>query len=185
LHIDAAAFSRPSYAGWEITPTTGAWEPLYSGEDARYAFSMDRNSLVTPPVDAFVYYYGRARHGHTLIESTNKMWDERGWNAIHSGTLTAKIGHVTAPFVELEIASSMQHRLVWWTYWARGRFTTSGLNVKIERLKRSFAGRDGSALVAVSVPVDEGTEDQARAELADALSTMTDLPDRLERAQAH
>jgi hypothetical protein len=78
----------------------------------------------------------------------------------------------------------MQRRLVWWTYWARGKFTTSGLDVKLERLKASFEGKDGSALVAVSVPVESGTEEQAREQLAEALAAMDDLPARLERAQA-
>jgi EpsI family protein len=99
--------------------------------------------------------------------------------------LTANVGKTPVPFRELEIASVMQHRLVWWTYWARGKFTTSGLDVKMERLKGAFAGRDGSALVALSVPVESGTEEQARQQLADALSAMGDLPARLERAQAH
>ncbi len=65
-----------------------------------------------------------------------------------------------------------------------GKFTTSGLAVKLERLKSSFGGADGSALIAVSIPVESGTEDQARQQLADVLATMTDMPDRLQRAQA-
>jgi len=185
LNIDAQAFSEPSYAGWQIATASGAWEPSFAGEDTKYSFSMDRNSLAAPPVDAFVYYYGRPRGGHTLIESTNKMWNEETWNAVSTGTLTANIGNVKAQLAELEIASPMQRRLIWWTYWARGKFTTSGLDVKIERLKGSFAGSDGSALIAVSVPVELGTEEQARQELADALAAMTDLPARLDRAQAH
>jgi len=185
LNIDRSQFAQPNYAGWQIAKATGAWHPSFAGEDVEHAFSMDRDSLTAPPVDVFVYYYGRARDGHTLIESTNKMWDEEQWNATNSGTLTAQIGKTEVPFVELQLASNMQRRLVWWTYWARGKFTTSGLDVKIERLKGSFAGRDGSALIALSVPLEEGTEAQARQELADALASMGDLPDRLERAQAH
>ncbi|HVZ70375.1 MAG TPA: exosortase A [Rhizomicrobium sp.] len=185
LNIDRSAFSQPSYAGWQIGKATDAWQPSFAGEDFKYAFSMDRSDMLAPPVDVFVYYYGRARNGHTLIESTNKMWSENTWNAASSGKVTARVGVVDAPFGELQLASSMQRRLVWWTYWARGTFTTSGLKVKIERLKGSFAGKDGSALVAVSVPVEEGTEDQARQVLADALAAMTDLPGRLDRAQAH
>ena len=56
--------------------------------------------------------------------------------------------------------------------------------MKLERLKASFEGKDGSALVAVSVPVESGTEEQAREQLAEALAAMDDLPARLERAQA-
>ncbi len=184
LSIDASVFSVPHYAGWETAQASNAWTPRYSGEDKKLAYSLDRSSFTTPPVDVFVYYYGRARNGRTLIASTNKMWDEERWNAASSARLTAHIGNVSAPFGELEIASAMQRRLVWWTYWARGKFTTSGLDVKLERLKGSFAGQDGSALIAVSVPVESGTEDQARQHLAEALAAMTDLPGRLDRAQA-
>ncbi len=184
LSINASAFSLPQYSGWETGQASDAWTPMYSGEDKRLAYSLDHATFATPPVDVFVYYYGRARNGSTLISSTNKMWDEERWNAASSGRLTAHIGNVSAPFGELEIASALQRRLVWWTYWARGKFTTSGLDVKLERLKGSFAGQDGSALIAVSVPVESGTEEQARQHLAETLAAMTDLPDRLDRAQA-
>jgi len=184
LNIDASDFSAPHYAGWDTGQASDMWTPMFSGEDAKLAYSLDHSSFATPPVDVFVYYYGRARNGSTLIASTNKLWDEERWNATSSATLRAHIGQVSAPFGELEIASSAQRRLVWWTYWARGKFTTSGLDVKIERLKGSFAGQDGSALIAVSVPLESGTEDQARQHLAQTLAAMTDLPARLERAQA-
>jgi exosortase A len=183
--IDASAFSAPpQYAGWETAQATDAWTPKFGGQDAKLAYSLNRGSFTTPPVDVFIYYYGRARGGRSLIESTNKMWDEERWNAVGSARLTANVGKKPVQFRELEIASAMQHRLVWWTYWARGKFTTSGLDVKIERLKGAFADKDGSALVAVSVPVESGTEEQARAQLAEALAAMNDLPARLERAQA-
>jgi EpsI family protein len=184
LNIDAAAFSAPHYAGWQTAQASDAWTPLYGGEDAKLTYSLDHDSFATPPVDVFVYYYGRARGGSTLISSTNKLWDEERWNAASSAKLNAHIGTVPVTFGELEIASSMQRRLVWWTYWARGTFTTSGLDVKLARLKGSFAGQDGSALIAVSVPVESGTEDQARQHLAEAPAAMTDLPARLDRAQA-
>jgi len=184
LTIDHAAFAQPNYPGWVTSQVSGVWEPQFHGQDAKFAFSLNRNSFTAPPVDVHVYYYGRARDGHTLIESTNKMWSEEQWNATSQARLNTKIGNVSAPMVELQLASPMQRRIVWWTYWARGSFTTSGLNVKLERMKGSFAGEDGSALIAVSVPVESGTEEQARQELAEAMAAMTDLPARLERAQA-
>jgi exosortase A len=185
LSIDASAFSSPPhYAGWETAQASEYWAPSFLGQDAKLAYSLSRGSFTRPPVDVFVYYYGRALVGHSLIESTNRMWDEQRWNAVSSARLTAHVGKAAVPFSELEIASPMQRRLVWWTYWARGKFTTSGLDVKLERLKASFEGKDGSALVAVSVPVESGTEEQAREQLAEALAAMDDLPARLERAQA-
>lgn len=186
LTIDASVFSAPpQYAGWETAQASGYWAPSFSGQDAKLAYSLSRGSVGTSPVDVFVYYYGRARGGRSLIESTNKMWDEERWNAVSSAGLTAHVGKTSVPFRELQIASPMQRRLVWWTYWARGHFTTSGLDVKIERLKAAFEGKDGSALIALSVPVESGTEDQSRQQLAEALAAMDDLPARLERAQAH
>lgn len=184
-NIEVSVFSSPSYSGWQIGEASNDWQPSFQGQDVKYAFSMRRNDFLAPPIDVFVYYYGRARDGHTLIESTNKMWKEEYWNAINSTKLTARMGSQNVTFNELELASIMGHRLVWWTYWTRGKFTTSSLDVKLERLKGSFAGRNGSALVAVSVPLDAGTEDQARQELAAALSAMSDLPARLDQAQAH
>jgi exosortase A len=185
MNVDTAVFSAPPhYAGWETAPAVETWMPKFAGQDARLAYSLNHGSFVTPPVDVFVYYYGRARGGRSLIESTNKLWNEENWNAVSSARLTAHVGTIPAPFKELQIASPMQRRLVWWTYWARGHFTTSAFDVKVERLKGAFAGHSGSALVAVSVPVESGTEDQAREQLAEALAAMTDLPARLDRAQA-
>src|SRR5262249_45067906 len=106
LTVDASAFATPpQYAGWETGPAGNAWTPNFAGQDAKQAYSMDRSSFTTPPVDVFVYYYGRARGGRSLIESTNKMWNEERWNAVSSAGLTAHIGKTSVPFRELQLAS--------------------------------------------------------------------------------
>ncbi len=120
LNINMTVFGAPRYVGWQTGAVSDSWAPKYSGADAKLAFSLDRDALNVPSIDVFIYYYGRPRNSHTLIESTNKMWDEEFWNAANSGQVTARLGRVPVQFGELEIASGTQRRLVWWTYWVGG-----------------------------------------------------------------
>ncbi len=61
LNIDAADFSRPAYPGWQIAPETGAWEPLFSGEDEKLSFSLSHGDFSGhPSIPSFITMAARA-----------------------------------------------------------------------------------------------------------------------------
>ena len=82
---------------------------------------------------------------------------------------------------EAVISSAGRTRIIWWTYWSGGRFTTKGLDVKLDRLRHALSGGGGSALVAVSTPVDVD-KGEARARLRRALAALGTLTARLEQS---
>jgi len=180
IKLDLAAFSAPpATAGWSIGKLDGHWAPLFADPDAKLAFAMHDAAPFTPVVDVFVDYYATGREGHRLIASTNKFWDEALWHPVSQGGADAMIGGETVRFGELVITSPIERRLIWWTYWADGRFTTSATRVKLSSLKTALLGHGGACLVAASTPV-EADLDGARTRLRRALEAMGTLPALLE-----
>ncbi len=181
--VNQAAFKSPELENWTVGEASDVWQPQFAGADAKSSFSLIRDLHVAPPVDVFVHYYGRSRDGHTLIESTNRLWNESDWNPARRALVKARLGSSEVQFAEMELAGHYQRRMIWWTYWVNGRFTTSGLKAKLERLRSSFGGQDGSALIALSISINGSTPELARAELQKAAAALTDLPQHLSQAQ--
>ena len=174
---DLAAFSAPvATPGWSTGAASGAWDPLYAPPDARLAFGMVDGTPFTPGVDVIVDYYAASDDHNNLITSTNKLWDEDTWHPVVEDSITARLGDQDIPMGEVEIASAGVSRLIWWSYASAGRFTTSALTVKLDRL-RSF-GTAGSALLTVSTPINSDV-DRARARLRRAMAALGGLKQRL------
>ena len=179
-HVDTTAFSAPlAPAGWQTGAVSGSWSPDYAAPDARLAIAMREPGPSTLAVDVFVNYYAAS---HNLISSTNRLWTEDVWHPLSQGTAEAVLGGRTVNFGEAVIGAAATRRIIWWTYWSNGRFTTSGVAVKLDRLRHALSG-GGSALVAVSTPVDIGT-DESRARLRQALAALGGIAARLEAASA-
>ncbi len=177
--IDVTAFSAPpQIKGWSLGKVSEDWHPLYAVPDAGLSFAM-RGDAFSPPVDVFVNYYGVSGERRNLISSTNKLWDEEEWHRVAEGEAVATLGTENVRFEELQIASGGLMRLVWWTYSSGGSFTTSGMHVKLDRVKTALLGGRGAALVAVSTPIDVDVE-SARARLRRALADLGGLKGRLE-----
>jgi exosortase A len=179
VRVDSAAFDAPlRIPGWVVTDASRDWTPLYAAPDAKIAFAMRDHGSVSPPVDVFVDYYATSDDRHSLITSTNKLWDEDQWHPVFDDEVHAVIGSQDVKLGEVEIASGGVSRLIWWTYSAGGRFTTSAFAVKLNRMRTAVVGGEGSALVAASTPVDVDTE-IARARLRRALSSLGGLEARI------
>jgi EpsI family protein len=180
--VNEAELVPPQVLGpYRIGAVSQLWHPNYGTPAAKMEMGLTRPGTSAPSADVFVYYYASSKKGHTLIESTNKMWDERNWNAVSHDTVTAKIGNRRVTFNELVLSSNIQRRLVWSCYWTNGGFTTSATKVRLARLNDAFGRASGAALIAVSTPIENVTIDAARERLAAALSAMTDLPERLRK----
>jgi EpsI family protein len=132
-------------------------------------------------VDVFVNYYVRGRENQSLITSSNKLWEEEAWHPLLQNSVDGTLGNQRIQFGQLEIASAKGARLILWTYWINGRFTTSAMTVKLEGLRSAFGGPQGSALVAISTAVDSDV-DTARARLLEAFSALGGLPTDLRAA---
>jgi exosortase A len=181
--VDVAAFSRPKQIqGWSTEPVSTDWAPVYSNADASLTFAMRDPGALTPPVDVYVEYYGSELQGHNLISSTNKMWDEDRWHPVRKDQITAKLGGEDVRFAELQISDGGVSRLVWWTYASAGRYTISGMQVKLDRVRTALTGGSGAALVAVSTVMESDLE-AARARLRRASANLGGLRDRIAGAK--
>ena len=181
--VDVQAFGKPpAISGWTAGRVSPDWSPVFLNPDASLTFAMSGADAFAPPVDVFVDYYGNENQGRNLISSTNKLWNEDDWHPVLQDQVTAKLGSDSVRFAELQIANSSTSRLVWWTYASAGRFTTSGLRVKLDRIRTAFSGSGGAALVAISTVMDSDI-DAARARLRRAAADLGGLGDRITGAR--
>jgi len=166
---------------WSASETARAWKPIHSGADSEFIARLDSGTPHSPPVDLAIEYYGRMREGRSIIATTNRLWDPSEWRQVGVARVKARVGNVGLELTERVIWSLSEKRLIWSTYWADGRFTTSATTVKLLQLKTAFVGNPAAALLALSTPVDGSIED-ARLRLQAAFDGITDLPDRLVEA---
>jgi EpsI family protein len=173
------AFAEPLKLGvWTAVPNVKGWRPSYSGADREFIGSVISASPHSQPVDLAIEYYDRNREGHSLIATTNNLWDESVWHQTEAHTIKARIGDTMLQLNEAIVDSSMEKRIVWSSYWMDNRFTRSVLSVKLLQLKTVFTGSEAAALVVFSTPID-GTLEDARARLTRVITTSADLPRRL------
>jgi exosortase A len=170
----------PSLAlkGWRVVPAAGRWHPDFANPDREANATLVQESSNAPAVDLAIVYYGRIREGHSLIATTNRLWDNETWHPVEARSISAKLGATPLHLDETIISSTTERRLVWSSYWMDERFTTSRLIIKLLQLKTAFSGNEAAALIAFSTPIDGAVED-ARARLETALAAFTDLPKQL------
>lgn len=116
----------------------------------------------------FVHLTYRKWH-KVLISSTNKLWDENVWYPLSQGTTQAELGGRMLHLLSV-INSAGITRVIWWSYWSGGRFTSSRIEVKLDPLRQALSG-GGSALLAVPTPTDVDT-DETGAQLRRALGAL-------------
>jgi exosortase A len=178
--VDTAAFSAPLVlSGWETGAISGGWSPDYATPNARLAFSMHKAGSLRD-VEVFVNYYAGGNGSHNLVSSTNKLWTEDVWHPLSQGTAEVVLSGRMVHLGEVVIGSAGLRRIIWWTYWSGGRFTKSGVDVKLDRLRHALSG-GGSALLAVSTPISIDM-DKARARLRQAFGSLGGIVARLEEA---
>ena len=179
-HLDTAAFSAPlKPIGWQTSAVSDGWSPQYAAPDAPLVLSMREAGSVAVPVDVFVNYYAGGNDSQTLISSSNKLWNENVWHPLSQGKTQAELGGRKLHLREAVISSAGFTRIIWWTYWSGGRFSISPIEVKLDGLRQAFSGGGGSALLAVSTPVDADTG-EARGRLRRALGVLGAITARLD-----
>jgi exosortase A len=179
---NTATLASPKIQGeWTFVPFSGSWTPLYASPDQQLKTALGSDGAGAAPVDVAVLYYARIREEHSLIATTNHLWDADQWHPLESHTVTACLGTLPIRFTEAVLTSRLERRIVWSTYWMDGQFTTSGVRIKLQQLKSVVFGHEAAALVALSTPMDRSPE-EARARLVSALAALGDLPEDLNAA---
>jgi exosortase A len=180
--VNAAAFSAPlSIPGWQTGRLSGGWSPDYAPPDAQLAIAMHEARPDSYDVDAFINYYAKGKVRGGLLSADNKLWSEDVWHPVSDGAADAELSGRSVHLRESVVSSGGLRRIIWWTYWSGGRFTTSKLDVKLDPLRHVFSGGNGTALVAFSTPVIVDLAD-ARARLRRAVESLGQLPARLNEA---
>jgi exosortase A len=146
--------------GWTKGPAAGKWQPKLEGTERQVQLQFRG----VAPVDVLLGTYRDEVSSRTASMPENQLWDEREYNLVRSGDIQAG-GKV---FRELVLAGPAERRLVWWTYWKDGRFTSSNLQTRLLAVRNAFGNRTGVALLVLSTPVRAG-DAQARATLRSAL----------------
>jgi exosortase A len=176
---DMTAIADPfQTAAWTKGPASASWHPEFAGADIQTAGSISEGGAT--PVDLYLGYYARPRPGHSMTAHFNRFWEDRTWTLADSGNVTASFAGSPVQFQEWIVASQLEKRVIWSTYWVNGRFTTSLLRVKLLQAAAALQGHEGQAAVALSVPLDT-TPEEARLRLSAALSALDQLPARLDR----
>ncbi len=180
---DFAAFAvPPQLQGWSTEPVSRDWAPLYADPDAGLQFAMRNTSSFVPVVDVFVAYYTDQTEGRSLVSSQHKMWDENIWHPVREGQAKARFGDTPLLLRELLLSNGATRRLVWWTYVSNGGFTTSAMDVKLNRMRAALLGGGGAAMVAISTTVDSDL-DAARARLRQAATALGPVKARIDVAK--
>jgi exosortase A len=173
---DLAVLENPFHvSGADSAPSL--WHPEFSGLDAQ---ALAATGPVGDRVDMFLGYYARPRPGHSMTAHANRLWN-KDWTLSSSDMVAAPLGSKRIPFQEWLIGSPAERRVVWSTYWVDGRFATSLFKVKLLQAAAAVQGHEGQAAIVLSTAVN-GTLDEARYRLTQALSNQDQLRARLEQA---
>jgi exosortase A len=176
---NAQALTAPlNVATWTVARPMGTWQPIYGGNDLEFITSFVPGSSNSRAVDVAIEYYGRIREGRSLVAATNSLWDDAIWHQTESRNVSARIGSEPLQLREAVVSSAFGKRLVWSTYWMDGRFTTSGVMIKLLQLKTILTGNESAALIALSTPID-GAQEDAHARLKTVLMSLSDLSTHL------
>ena len=171
--------------GWTVLPPVESWSPYFPVPDQKLDNRIVPSSESASAVDVQVFYYSRIQKKTSLISSKNRLWNGAFWHVFESRSVIANLGNQPVRFDEnivSRLSGASENRIIWSSYWLDGQFTTSALKVKLLQLKGIATRNEGTALVAVSTPIDS-TVDDARARLQTALSALGDLPNNLNAAE--
>ena len=183
----SVAFERTALAlpdpsnGWLVKQASGNWQPDFVDPDAKLNFALQAPASQAPVVDVAVNYYAKSREGHGLVSSANRFWDDEGSHVLSENSITTHWGSAPITLREIVVSTQSRTEIIWWTYWANDRFTTSATQIKLGSLQAMLGGASGSALIAISTQMD-GDEDSARSRLATAITALSGLPQQLRQA---
>jgi len=141
------------------------WLPYYKG--ASQTFHLNQRQAGAGSIDIFAAYYKYQVGGSEMIQYGNGIDREEIWGRIGSKKIKANVGGINTSVIEVKLQSGRENRLVWYWYWVDGKIMTSNYKAKFFDAKaKLLGGRLDSAIMAVSVVVDEENIDQQRALLS-------------------
>lgn len=176
-----AAISDPfAPAGWQQVPPSTGWHPDFAGFDAQASAALlPATGTDVLATDLFLGYYARPRPGHSMTAHVNRFWDPERWTLSSSNAVTAIFGGKKVAFQEWIVASQVEKRMIWSTYWVDGQFTTSLFKVKLRQASAALKGDEGQAVLVLSTQM-EGSPEEARGRLSRTLAALDQLPARLD-----
>lgn len=156
--------------GQDVSTVTD-WKPYFRG--ASQTFHNRHGNIASESIDIFVAYYKYQTRDIELIRHGNGVIPQNVWGRIKSRKITADISGSIAPVKEELLQAGNNRRLVWHWYWIDGKIVTSRYKAKLLDAKaKVMAGRLDSAIVALSIPVNNDNIDQKREFLANYAASL-------------
>ena len=160
-------------APWQpVQRTDESWKPNFAGASAQFSKRYAAGGKIVHLYIAF--YRNNQMQGAELITAENALFDETQWLLINAGATRAAAGHASVSVEQLIIKSVDSSRVVWRWYRVAGVSTSSRYVAKVLEIKsRVFGKRKGSALVALSVDMENGDAQDAAETLRSFLRHVT------------
>ena len=152
---------------WEWRDNSDPLQPSFLGADrvltGRYV-NGQRN------VSVYVAFYSAQRQGAEVINSQNKLFDDRRWRAVRGSEIALRLPSGTLRAHESVLVTSSEHagRLVRHWYRVGGRVAESGVHGKMLQVYGALLGRHDSMALVFSTPVDDPSNTRYGAEVLDA-----------------
>jgi len=142
-----------------------SWKPHYAG--ASQTFHLRADLSASESVDIFMAYYKYQTGDIEMISYGNGVAQKDVWGRIENRKIGRDITGLGHMVNEVLLQSGQQKRLVWYWYWADGELTASKYKAKLLDAKAKLLnGRLDSAVMAISILVDEENINRQRQKLA-------------------
>jgi EpsI family protein len=125
------------------------WKPTYLGPAAEV---LQTYASTDGDVDLYIGYYVDEQQGAELVNSENRLTNDKSWTAVREGKRAIVLDGQTVQVRETTLLSSQgKRRLVWSWYWVADEFTSSPPYAKFLQAKAQlFGGSIGSAVIALA-----------------------------------
>ncbi len=141
------------------------WKPYY--RDASQTFFLQQGHLESEKIDIFMAYYKYQSQDTEMIRYGNGVVPSKIWGLISKRNVNAVITGLPGSVNEVLLQSGKQKRLVWYWYWVDEKIIANNYKAKLLDAKvKLTGGRLDSAIIALSIPVDNGDIEQKRELLA-------------------
>lgn len=150
--------------GQDVSDSVG-WKPSYQG--ASQTFHQKQELEGSEAIDIFVAYYKYQNDDIEMIRHGNDVIPADYWGLVKNKNVNITMNGLPVSINEELILSNRERRLVWYWYWIDGQVITSRYQAKLFDAKaKLLGGRLDSAVIALSIIVDENNLDQKREQLS-------------------
>jgi len=150
------------------------WKPQYAG--ASEAFYLRREFAASEAIDVYAAYYKYQTKDAEMIRFGNGVDQQDVWSRVENRVIKTEISGAEQSVNEILLQDGRQKRLVWYWYWVDGQLTASNYKAKLFDAKaKLMGGRLDSAIIAVSLLLEDGDIEQKRAQLANFVISLPSL----------